>query len=123
MSAGLITGVGAISTTANAATYHKGFPKSLRNTKWRGRTAGVSAEVKFGKSTLYYAPSMGGDPQYMLHTKYRYLGHHVYYLKGRVYDNAPAGGISWSYKVKRYNSHKLYFRDMRNSNIKGMFKR
>lgn len=103
-------------TTANAASYHNGIPHSLKNTHWRGSAKKISGHhyrstLKFKKTSLYYAPALGPGAQTTYKIKYKYVGHHTYYLKGRVYNNEPKGGASWKYKVIRSSSHKLYLKD------------
>ncbi|WP_252904378.1 hypothetical protein [Secundilactobacillus silagei] len=109
--------MGTTSTTANAAKVHSGIPSVLRHTKWHSKKFHMSgmtlrSTVTFYNKTLKSNPvgAMNSTPTYKM--KYKYLGHHTYYLVGRIYNNAPAGGMAWKYKVKRYSSHKMYFKDL-----------
>ena len=81
LTASLFAGVGATSTTANAASWHKGMPKALQGT-WKtkySKAFGTSFKLKIGKN---YAHAQGLDPDYLNNTHYRYLGHHEYKVNG-----------------------------------------
>ncbi|MTV82679.1 hypothetical protein [Secundilactobacillus folii] len=121
LSAGLFGAMTMSNPTANASKVHQGLPKVLRHTSWRGRSYRVSTRLKFGKSTIAVEPSHGTDPQTTYHSKYKYLGHHEYYIAGRVYENAPQGGIAWHYKVKWHGAHRIYVKDDRG--MRGTYRR
>lgn len=111
------------STNVNAASYHNGVPKVFKNTKWRAKSMKAYGEttharIHFYTKSLDAHPAFEMDPQRTYKIKYKYLGKGTYYLVGRVYNNAPAGGISWKYKVKRYSSHKIYWWDLTAGNHK-----
>lgn len=128
-SASLVGALGLSSTTASAAKYRNGLPPILRHTKWHSaktvKLSGVRAHAKlsFRAKSLYYAPAIGPGAQTTYKLKYKYIGHHAYYITGRVYNNAPKGGSAWKYKVTRPSSHKIYVKDYINGIASGTYYR
>lgn len=114
LTAGL--GFGAVSTPTSAASWHNGTPKILQG-KWRTKAKYVSRWKTKARGTLqiskhhfsYQAWSMP-DPNGLGKMQYKHTGHGVYLLSGRIYTNAPAGGIKTKFKFKLYNAHKLYMK-------------
>lgn len=71
----------AVTTNADAATWHKGMPKALQGT-WKttkNNAFHVSFKIKNGKN---YSHASGTDPDFLNNTHYRYLGHHNYKVIG-----------------------------------------
>lgn len=117
LSLGLIGILGVTDTTASAAKVHTGIPKAFQNKTYTSKTMKSGgrtdhATLKFGTKALRYTPVFAVDTYTTYKVKYKYLGGHVYYLVGRVYGNAPKGGVAWRYKVKYFSSHKIYARDL-----------
>lgn len=116
LSFGLFGGMAVNNATASAAKVHQGIPSSLRHTKWQGKAHHVygrtiRSHCAFGKTAISLRSWAAVDPMTIYKLKYKYLGHHVYYFVGRDYENAPEGGMAWRFEVKRYSSHKIYFKD------------
>ncbi|WP_203649293.1 hypothetical protein [Secundilactobacillus yichangensis] len=127
-SASLLGALSLSDTTANAASYHNGIPHVLKNTKWHGKTITFDGHhahstLKFKSTSLDYFPALGPGAQGTFKIKYKYTGHGTYYLTGRVYNNAPKGGVAWKYKVIRSSSHKLYLKDYTNGITTGHYYR
>ena len=77
---------GTVSTTASAATWHKGVPKAIRNkTYLMGKTKGYQdlgyVGYTFKNHDIYIAHSMDGGHM-SLHLKYKKVGSKSYYIKG-----------------------------------------
>ncbi|GAA3613103.1 hypothetical protein [Secundilactobacillus similis] len=123
LSLGLISVFSATDTTANADKVHTGIPKAFQNKTYKaksfrdgGRTD--HATIKFGTKAMRYTSAFAVDTYTTYKVKYKYLGGHVYYLVGRIYGNAPKGGIAWRYKIKYFSAHKIYARDLTGANPK-----
>ena len=87
LSAGLVGGVGITATTANASSWHKGVPKSLRGA-WKHHDSGVgTVALHNGKNSIRL---VGFDnPDRFSNLRYTYLGHHQYKLIGRETTYSP----------------------------------
>ncbi|MFT8493649.1 MAG: hypothetical protein ABF664_11370 [Liquorilactobacillus satsumensis] len=120
----LSLGVFAGSTqTANAAAWHQGTPTILRG-KWRTKllhekgypSVKGRGYIKFKTNSFFWIPALPPkDGQSGLQARYKRIAKGVYYLKGRDYNNAPAGGIVFNYKVHLYNRHKMAFKVVNSS--------
>lgn len=82
---------GPVSTTASAATWHKGVPKAIRNkTYLMGKTKGDQflgyVGYTFKNSKIYIAHSMDGG-HLATHLKYKKTGAKAYYVKGHDTDS------------------------------------
>ncbi|KRK97313.1 hypothetical protein FD04_GL001327 [Secundilactobacillus odoratitofui DSM 19909 = JCM 15043] len=114
---GMFGVLGGSTITASAAKVHTGIPKVFRNKTYKAKTfheEGLAshASIKFGTKAMRYTPAFAIDVYTTYKVKYKYLGKHTYYLVGRIYGNAPEGGIPWRYKIKYYNAHKIYAKDL-----------
>lgn len=87
---------GTVSTTASAATWHKGTPKTLRG-NWKGKTFtynGVKVRGVWvvGKKTIRSeSPTMPG--QTWKNLRYHKVGKGVYKVKGTCYQATMRGQI------------------------------
>ena len=94
---------GTVSTTASAATWHKGTPKALRG-KYQGkRTSSVQG---FGPAYTLTAKkfdiSESNMPdQLVTHLKYKKIGTHLYRLKGHMAKSGFVLGGNMDYAVYR----------------------
>lgn len=107
--------------TASAAKYHKGVPKILRNTKWKSKAHHYydntsRGRISFKTTSFDLQPAFMVDPAPTFKVKSKKVSKHVYYLVGRIYNNAPAGGIIRKYKVRYYNKHKIHFYEINSVN-------
>ncbi|MBT9671773.1 hypothetical protein GPK34_06980 [Secundilactobacillus kimchicus] len=102
LSAGLIGGVLTTTTSADAATWHKGMPAALRGT-WKAKHTGPAAPnnniIKIWSTSYAWSPSY----THSRNTRYAYLGHHKY----RILED-----VSWSKKsmgttFKWYSKHHI----------------
>lgn len=96
------------------AAVHYGTPAALHG-KWKSSYISGSGRFK-GHSTLSirghhvtYNDVHGIRRESIFKTKYSKSGR-IYTIVGRIYDNAPAGGIKQTMKIKVYNHHKIYFK-------------
>lgn len=107
-------GLGASSTTANAASWHKGVPKVMRHTKWR-RVNGD--RVIFGGTYFYtrYAKE-SNDPYTPIKNRYglnevsvhyKVLKHHLYKLR---YEESSSYYEKFSSYWKYSSAHKLIYK-------------
>ncbi|WP_354630750.1 hypothetical protein [Levilactobacillus brevis] len=108
---------GTVSTTASAATWHKGVPKAIRNkTYLMGKTKGDQdlgyVGYTFKNHDIYIAHSMDGGHM-SLHLKYKKVGSKSYYIKG--HDSYSKDRL----KVKVINSKKIKVADLDNGLYKG----
>lgn len=99
LTAGL--GIGAASTTANAANWHKGTPSALRG-KWKTkayyyydgtgrdyRTYITRHSIISEIHGLNGGTSDQGNPL-VQHCSYKYVGHHLYKFKGTSLGTVPS---------------------------------
>lgn len=103
---GLVGGVGATTTTANAATWHKGVPKALRGI-WKHHDSGVgTVALHNGKDSIKLVGFDGPDRFSNLH--YTYLGHHQYKLIGHeVFYSPNRNTRTGSLHFKWYSKHHI----------------
>jgi len=80
-----LTLVAPVTTTAQAATWHRGTPKALRG-KWRieGVSTGI-LHLRLTKSHVYFY-SMG-PLYYLKNVKYKKVGSHAYKVRGYEYTH------------------------------------
>lgn len=103
----------------HAATWHRGTPTVLRG-HWKTKTwrpykqykMTGHAYLKVHQTWFTNSPALPPlDPSSVMKVYYKKVGH-VYHLVGRDFNNAPAGGIKVSYRIKVYNRHKIYFKQL-----------
>ncbi|MGF2384683.1 hypothetical protein [Lentilactobacillus otakiensis] len=100
LTAGL--GLGAVSTPANAASWHRGTPKVLRG-KWDNN--GAKDELWVSTRFIYVIPFGGASVAHVKAIKYRYVGHHTYKYRERF---QPGGWFTNTIKVSA-NHHYARF--------------
>lgn len=78
---GLGIGLVYTSSSANAATWHRGTPKALRG-NWRDSTHKVWFHIRKSEIDMYNSYTPGGKfGQGYNRLKYKYVGHHTYKFK------------------------------------------
>lgn len=115
--AALLLGGALSTTTASAATWHKGVPKPLRNRTylmWKPNKNQYSGYVgyTFKNKNIYVAHSMDGG-HLARHLKYKKTGAKSYYIKG--HDSFSKDRL----KVKLTSKKKIRVADLDNSLYKG----
>lgn len=105
LTAGL--GFGTASTSANAATWHKGTPRALRG-KWKCNLHKKSYP-HWGNVKIYsnlITEQFQGDPTtYLTNVKYKAFGHYHYKLRGLAKTKSGIGHPDWeSWTIKKHGS-------------------
>lgn len=106
-------------STAHAATWHKGTPKILRG-HWRGKKKTVKqikytghASLNIKAKSLVNTPALPPkDSNYSAKLHYKKTGKTTYTITGREYNNAPQKGYKITFKFKVYNHHKISFKQV-----------
>ncbi|KRK89550.1 hypothetical protein [Lentilactobacillus sunkii] len=123
---GLLTaglGLGAVSTTANAASWHKGTPSALRG-KWKTKPwtqSGYKYDYRSFISAhkiISEVRGLNGGPSDMAaptvqHARYKYLGNHLYKFKGTSLGTSPSSCyIKWKSHnhivIKPWSNNKVF---------------
>lgn len=98
--------IATLAVSANAHTWYQGSPKVLRG-KWRKKIAPKRyVAFSFHKNAIYNQGMAAYERVFF--PRYRKISRNVYAIRGRVFNNAPAGGILMTYKFKIINSHRFY---------------
>lgn len=110
------TSMAAINTsTAHAATWHKGIPTILKG-KWHTKLLHFDdlsgrAHISFYKTAFRHGDAFGPESYFepVYHVQYQHTSKGHYKLRGRVFNNTSGTkGALFTYYFKLYNRHQLY---------------
>lgn len=93
----------------NASQWHKGTPKALRSAWVSSKSFnGRHSTVKIYAGHVTYKSALLPDPQTVTQIKYKKTSAHHYTVSGKYFNNAPAGGIRETLKLKVISHNKVH---------------